>query len=256
MEREAGIQTELTKLSRTTFPKITLLGHIRRLEPVLHSLKAIFLTDNERSFSEKLQPRCRFRGCTGMVGGILKDCQTNGWYYHRHVSVQFSLFYTVKPTSQFQVDWGAQTVTCPRGQRSVYWKLATKPSPLEKIHVQFDRRDCAACPVRALCTKSPEAPRKLVLQPKAQQEALRQARDFIGSEAWSALYRERAGIEGTLSQGIRSSGLRRTRYRGLARTSLQSTAIGAAINVSRVVNWLDSKPRAATRQPRFTRLAA
>ena len=158
--------------------------------------------------------------------------------------------------SRFEVDWDAQTVTCPQGQRSVYWKLATKPSPLEKIHGQFDRRDCAACPVRALCTRSPKVPRKLVLQPQAQQEALRQARDFIGSEAWSALYRERAGIEGTLSQGLRASGLRQTRYRGLAKTSLQNTAIGAAINVSRVVSWLDGKPRAATRQARFARLAA
>lgn len=158
--------------------------------------------------------------------------------------------------SRFEVDWDAQTVTCPQGQRSVYWKLATKPSPLEKIHVQFDRRDCAACPVRALCTRSPKVPRKLVLQPQAKQEALRLARDFVGTETWSALYRERAGIEGTLSQGIRSLGLRQTRYRGLAKASLQNTAIGAAINVSRVVNWLDAKPREATRQARFNRLAA
>ena len=147
-------------------------------------------------------------------------------------------------------------MTCPRGQRSVYWKLASTPSPLAKIHVQFDRCACAACPVRALCTKSPRAPRKLVLQPQAEQEALQQAREFIGTEAWSALYRERAGIEGTLSQAIRSSGLRQTRYRGLAKTSLQNTAIGAAINVARVVNWLDGKPQAPTRQARFIRLAA
>lgn len=159
-------------------------------------------------------------------------------------------------TSQFQVDWDTQTVTCPRGQRSVYWKLASKPSPLEKIHVQFDRRACAACPARALCTKSPKAPRKLVLQPQAEQEALRLARDFVGTEAWSTLYRERAGIEGTLSQGIRASGLRQTRYQGLAKTSLQNTVIGAAINVARVVNWLDGKLQASTRQPRFTRLVA
>lgn len=161
-------------------------------------------------------------------------------------------------TSQFQIDWETQTVTCPRGQHSTSWTLSNRyaEADFKRIHVQFDRRDCAACPVRALCTKSPKAPRKLVLQPQAQQEALRQARDFIGSEAWFALYRERAGIEGTLSQGIRASGLRQTRYRGLAKTSLQNTAIGAAINVSRVVSWLDGKPRAATRQARFTRLAA
>jgi len=156
-------------------------------------------------------------------------------------------------TSQFQIDWETQTVTCPRGQHSTSWTLSNRytEADFRRIHVQFDRRDCAACHVRALCTKSPQAPRKLVLQPRAQQEALRQAR-----EAWSALYRERAGIEGTLSQGIRSLGLRQTRYRGLAKTSLQNTAIAAAINVVRVVNWLNDKPRAATRQARFARLAA
>ncbi|MDQ3398715.1 MAG: IS1182 family transposase [Deinococcota bacterium] len=159
-------------------------------------------------------------------------------------------------TSQFQVDWATQTVTCPRGQHSVYWKLTSRSAHPDKIYVKFDRHDCNTCAAKALCTKSPDRPRQLVLQPEAQQEALRQARDFIGTEAWSTLYRERAGIEGTLAQGIRSSGLRQTRYRGLAKTSLQNTAIGAAINIARVVSWLDGKPQAATRQPRFTRLAA
>ena len=161
-------------------------------------------------------------------------------------------------TSQFQVNWDAERVTCPQGQHSTSWTLSNRyaEADFRRIHVQFDRRDCAACPVRALCTKSPKAPRKLVLQPRAQQEALRQARNFVGSEAWSALYRERAGIEGTLSQGIRVAGLRQIRYRGLAKTSLQNTAIGAAINVARVVDWLNTKPRTATRQARFARLAA
>lgn len=159
-------------------------------------------------------------------------------------------------TSQFQVDWDAQTVTCPQGQRSVYWKLTQRAAHCDKIYVKFDRDDCNACAVKALCTKSPVRPRQLLLQPEARQEALNLARDFIGTEAWSALYRERAGIEGTLSQAIRSSGLRQTRYRGLAKTSLQNTAIGAAMNITRVANWLAGKPQASTRQPRFTRLAA
>jgi transposase len=158
--------------------------------------------------------------------------------------------------SQFQVDWEAERVTCPREQHSSSWRLTNRYADFERIQVQFAAHDCNACPAKALCTKSAHLPRRLVLQPQAQQEALRQAREFIGTEAWSALYRERAGSEATLSQGIRSSGLRQTRYRGLAKTSLQNTAIGAAINVSRVISWLDSKPRASTRQPRFTRLTA
>jgi transposase len=159
-------------------------------------------------------------------------------------------------TSQFQVDWDAEQVTCPRGQHSISWRLTNRYGDFERIQVQFAARDCNACSAQTLCTKSPNRPRRIVLQPQAQQEALQRAREFIGTEAWLALYRERAGIEGTLSQGIRSSGLRQTRYRGLAKTSLQNTAIAAAINISRVVNWLNGKPQASTRQARFTRLAA
>ena len=62
---------------------------------------------------------------------------------------------------------------------------------------------------------------------------------------WKKRYRVRAGIEGTLSQGVRAFGLRRSRYIGLAKTGLQQVCMAAAMNVSRIVHWLD---RNATRQ--------
>ena len=46
-------------------------------------------------------------------------------------------------------------------------------------------------------------------------------------------YHVRAGIEGTLSQGVRAFGMRRSRYIGLAKTSLQQVCIAAAMNVAR-----------------------
>ena len=57
------------------------------------------------------------------------------------------------------------------------------------------------------------------------------------------------------SQGVRAFGLRRTRYRGLAKTHLQHVATAAAINIDRAVAWLDERPRAATRTSRFAALA-
>ena len=65
----------------------------------------------------------------------------------------------------------------------------------------------------------------------------------------------RAGVEGTLSQGVRAFGLRRTRYRGLEKTHLQHVAIAAAINIDRIVAWLEERPRATTRTSRFAALA-
>ena len=94
-----------------------------------------------------------------------------------------------------------------------------------------------------------------MLRPREQQEALSAARTRIRSVEGKAQYDVRAGIEGTLSQGIRAFGLRRTRYRGLLKTSLQQAVTAAAINVQRVVNWLDGVPQEKTRRSRFARLA-
>jgi transposase len=50
------------------------------------------------------------------------------------------------------------------------------------------------------------------------------------------MYAKRAGIEGTISQGVRRSGLRRSRY--LAKTHLGHIFTAAAINLLRVGEWL------------------
>jgi hypothetical protein len=47
--------------------------------------------------------------------------------------------------------------------------------------------------------------------------------------------KHRNAIEGTQSELVRAHGLRRARYRGLARVKLQNYFIGAACNVKR---WL------------------
>jgi transposase len=53
---------------------------------------------------------------------------------------------------------------------------------------------------------------------------------------------------------VRAFGLRRTRFRGLAKTHLQHVAIAAAINIDRIVAWLEERPRAKTRTSRFAAL--
>jgi hypothetical protein len=47
-----------------------------------------------------------------------------------------------------------------------------------------------------------------------------------------------AGIEGSISQGVRSHGLRRARYGGQPKTQLQAKAIAAAINLVRIHQML------------------
>jgi transposase len=98
-------------------------------------------------------------------------------------------------------------------------------------------------------------PRALTLQPREEHEAIHFARRRQETEEVASLYSQRAGIEGTASQGVSAFGLRQARYRGLGRTHLQEVATAAAINVGRLADWLNGVPAAATRRSRLAALA-
>ena len=87
-------------------------------------------------------------------------------------------------------------------------------------------------------------------------QALLEARVRERSKDYASEYAKRAGIEGTISQGVRSMELRRARYRGLAKTRLEHIFIGTAINLVRIGNWLMGVPLAKTRQSSFVKLMA
>jgi hypothetical protein len=60
--------------------------------------------------------------------------------------------------------------------------------------------------------------------------------------------RRRAGIEATISELVRSYGLRRARYRGLAKMRLQSCFSGTACNINRWIRRLAEPAGAFTKQ--------
>jgi transposase len=76
------------------------------------------------------------------------------------------------------------------------------------------------------------------------------------TEAFKAIERLRAGIEGTFSQTTRNTGLRRARYRGPPKTHLQHVLTAVATNFLRLDAWLQGVPFAKTRTSRFAALAA
>lgn len=152
------------------------------------------------------------------------------------------------------MDWDQQQVQCPQGKVSQSWKTKTEASGSEAILVRFAMADCGGCESRDLCTRSKQRPRVLRLPPRDQYEALQAAREWAQSDEGKQLYARRAGIEGTVSLGVRAYGLRRSRYRGLAKTHVQHVATALAINVDRIVAWLDERPRAKTRTSRFAAL--
>jgi transposase len=157
--------------------------------------------------------------------------------------------------TDFTIDWKAQQVSCPQGKKSVSWRTINTPSG-PRIQAQVSRTECGDCTVRHNCTPPTSTRRQLQFHLQDEYEALHAARARMRDPAWLQRYHRRAGAEGTLSQGVRAFGMRRSRYIGLAKTSLQQACTAVAMNVSRVVHWLDGEPRAKTRVTRFAALAA
>jgi transposase len=156
---------------------------------------------------------------------------------------------------RFEVDWDGERARCPQGKLSSAWKPYVDRGE-GYVLVSFPEADCGPCPARPLCTRARRQPRRLRLHPRAEHEALTAARGRLATKEGRRRYGRRAGIEGTLSQGVRAFGLRRSRYRGLARTRLQHVATAAAIDLQRLAAWFRAAPRAATRTSRFAALAA
>src|SRR4028118_1521527 len=159
--------------------------------------------------------------------------------------------------TQFQIDWQQHKVVCPQGHSSISRAEYVERTGNSYCKVRFAARDCGVCPVRRNCTQAQSHKgRVLKLMRQAEYEAIQAARLEHASPEGQERYKRRAGVEGTISQGVRAFGLRRTRYRGLSKTHLQHVATAAAINLVRLGDWLRVVPRAVTRTSRFATLTA
>lgn len=155
----------------------------------------------------------------------------------------------------FLIDWEQQQATCPEGHMSSSWTPAIDNRTNEVIKIKFSTTDCQACPSRSLCTQSSRHTRRTVtIRPQEQYVALMQRRKQEQTKEFAQIYARRAGVEGTISQGVRTMGLRRSRYIGEKKTHLQHIATAAALNVVRSMAWFDGLPRAQTRRSAFARL--
>lgn len=152
----------------------------------------------------------------------------------------------------FTINWPAKRAICPAGCISNSWTKAIDNRTHPVVKIKFSMRDCKSCAYRTDCTKAQR--RTITVRPEAEHNALKAARVRQQTKAFRHQYAKRAGIEGTMSQGVRVSELRRARYIGLAKTRLQHLMTATAINLMRVGDWLEGRARAPTRQSTFERL--
>jgi hypothetical protein len=153
----------------------------------------------------------------------------------------------------FAIDFDREQATCPQGQTSSSRNPTTQRGT-DTIVITFATSTCGPCPVREQCTTSRTRRWQLTVHPQAVHEAQRAARADQETQDWQATYALRAGVEGTIRQGIAVTDLRHARYRGLAKTHLQHVFAAVALNLIRLDAWWNGHPLDRTRTSHLTRL--
>jgi transposase len=156
--------------------------------------------------------------------------------------------------ADFHIDFDRQQVTCPRGAISTRWQVGPGATPM--INVAFAIVDCRPCPFRASCTHRAHGVRELQFPSQPVYDAVGQRRAEQQDPDWKIRYGRRAGIEGAISQAVVCHGMRRCRYRGLAKTCLQQALGATAMNLVRLDAWLTDRRRSRTRTSHLMALAA
>ena len=92
------------------------------------------------------------------------------------------------------------------------------------------------------------------MHPREIHQAQLAARTTQGARDFQARYARRAGIEGTIRQGVAVTGMRHAGYRGLARTRLEHVNAATALNLIRLHAWWNGHPLDRTRTSHLARL--
>jgi len=133
--------------------------------------------------------------------------------------------------SRFTYDEAKDDFTCPQGKVLTFWKTHCRRGPTKLYRCQ----DCAACPVRELCTKNARGFRTIQVRPDHVE--VRRIRERFNSETVRGVYRKRKGIiEPIFGRWQHNWGIRRLRLRGRAGFSAELHLLAIAHNVTKLFN--------------------
>jgi transposase len=126
--------------------------------------------------------------------------------------------------TDFQIDLEAGTCTCPGGQLT----RDLRPAADGGGQFVFAAETCAACPVRAQCTRG-KGGRTIQLHPH--EALLQQAREFQASPAFAEARRRRQVVEHRIARLVQL-GMRQARYAGRTKTLFQLCLAAAVANLT------------------------
>ena len=135
----------------------------------------------------------------------------------------------------FQVEVERRYATCPAGKTNDQCSRldGEKNKGAAQYRFEWNQTTCAACELRDRCLGKGLRHKSIAVG--EHHSALQARRLEQKTEPFRQRMHHRAAIEGTQSELVRAHGLRRARYRGMARVQLQAWLTGAACNLKR---WL------------------
>jgi len=132
----------------------------------------------------------------------------------------------------FEIDVENRQAICPQGHtNSQCSRLEEGATGRSSFRFEFSRKDCQDCPLKDKCLGSGQKHRTVTVGEN--HTHLQRRRKEQKTEEFKEDMKHRNGIEATISELVRGHGLRRTRYRGLKKTSLHCLMCGAACNIKR-----------------------
>ena len=135
------------------------------------------------------------------------------------------------PKTDFVVDTAAGFVTCPAGHTTTDARAATDHKHRPATLFVFGANVCAACPLRAKCTKA-KAGRTIMVG--RHHDRIEAARIAQAEPDTKALLRRRSKVERKIDH-LQDLGMRQSRYRGRRKTKLQAFLAATVANFKRLV---------------------
>lgn len=135
-------------------------------------------------------------------------------------------------SEDFQISVAERKAVCPAGQASTNCsRLEEQKTGAVSYRFEWNKALCGNCPHRARCLGKNQNHRTLVVG--QHHDTIQSRRKEQKTDCFQVDMRHRNAIEGTVSELARGYGMRRSRYRGKAKTRLQNYFIGAACNIKR-----------------------
>jgi len=131
--------------------------------------------------------------------------------------------------SQFNFDEKGLVTVCPAGHRPDKTSPKTKRS---NYSAGFDLQRCLACPLSSQCPVKP-GKKKAYLRYSAKRYRLAKRRAMEASEVFIDDYRWRAGIEATMSEFDRRTGVKKLRVRGMLAVRFYARMKATGLNLLR-----------------------